>query len=132
MNNENNFIFSLTNYFLPPTAQNISAHVMSPSDVQCEHFIMPASANHLDFIPPTNVHLWDPSQVASTVQTVYPNNNNNNTKKQKTAAKTLAVLLQRRLEILNQLENIVSQKTSGQMKAVSFLINSPFFAIVSI
>lgn len=114
--NNDNFIGSLTNYMLPG-AQNVS-RLIPQKDIQCGHYIMPAGTGPLDFAA-ANLHLWEQSQVAPAMQNVFPNNNNNNNKKQRTAAKTLAVLLQRRMEIINQLENIVGKQTPTQMKAVS-------------
>lgn len=86
-------------------------------ELQCGHYILPTGAGPLDYAT-ANLHLWDPAQVVGpAMQTVYPaNNNNNNNKKQRTAAKTLAVLLQRRMEIISQLESIVSKQTPTQMK----------------
>ncbi|XP_058790594.1 roquin-1 isoform X2 [Phymastichus coffea] len=121
--NNDNFIGSLTNYMLPG-AQNVS-RLIPQKDIQCGHYIMSAGSGPLDYAA-ANLHLWDPSQVAPAMQNVYPNNNNNN-KKQRTAAKTLAVLLQRRMEIINQLENLVGKQTPTQMKANFYDIqNDPF------
>lgn len=95
--------------------------------MQCGHYIVPTGTGSLDYAA-ANLHLWDPAQIGPGIQTVFPNNNNNN-KKSRTAAKTLAVLLQRRIEIINQLENMVSKQAPSQIKAVRnalILINFEF------
>ncbi|XP_011495312.1 PREDICTED: uncharacterized protein LOC105360184 [Ceratosolen solmsi marchali] len=120
-NSDSNFIGSLASYMLPG-AQNVS-RLIPQKDIQCGHYIVPAGAGPLDYAA-ANLHLWDPSQVGPAIQGALPNNNNNNNKKQRTAAKTLAVLLQRRMEIINQLENIVGKQTPTQMKANYYDIQS--------
>ncbi|XP_014222745.1 uncharacterized protein LOC106649694 isoform X1 [Trichogramma pretiosum] len=91
---------------------NQSVPRISPQKDSPAHFI----GTPLDYAT-ANLHLWDAGvvqqqqqqqQLAANIQNVYPNNNNNN-RKQRTAAKSLAVLLQRRMEIINQLENIVGK-----------------------
>ncbi|XP_001603217.2 roquin-2 [Nasonia vitripennis] len=119
--NNENFIGSLTNYMLPGT-QNVS-RIIPQKDIQCGHYIVPTGTGSLDYAA-ANLHLWDPTQIGPGMQTVFPNNNNNNNKKSRTAAKTLAVLLQRRMEIINQLENMVSKQAPSQMKANYYDIQS--------
>lgn len=63
------------------------------------------SNGQLDF---GNVQLWDPSQMSPTMQ-------NANTKNQWTAAKTLAMLLQRQMEVINQLENFATKQSNIQL-----------------
>ncbi|KAL2729391.1 roquin-2 isoform X1 [Vespula squamosa] len=107
ISNENNFVGSLTSYMLPPP-QNLSHMVPVKSmDIHCPHYIMPAAS--LDYNT-TDMNMWDLPQVTSGVT-----NGISNSKKQRTVAKTLAMLLQRRMEILNQLETIVN-KQAPQMK----------------
>ncbi|OAD62090.1 Roquin [Eufriesea mexicana] len=105
--NENNFIGSLTNYMLP-SAQGMLPMVQTKNmDVHCSHYIMPNTP--VDYTAP-NLSIWDSSQISSNIT-----NGISNTKKQRTVAKTLAMLLQRRMEILNQLETIVNKQVP-QMK----------------
>ena len=99
-----------------PGTQNVP-RLIPQKDIQCGHYIMPAGTGPLDYAA-ANLHLWDPLQVNPPMQNVFPNNNNNNNKKQRTAAKTLAVLLQRRIEIINQLENIIGMQAPTQTKTV--------------
>lgn len=98
----------LENYMMSGT-QAVS-HFIPQKDLQC---VMPT---------------WDSMLIAPNVQKIFPhvnndnnNNNNINNKKQKTSSKTLAALLQRRIEILNQLETIVSKQTAPPMKAVNLV-----------
>ncbi|XP_076248410.1 RING finger and CCCH-type zinc finger domain-containing protein roquin [Calliopsis andreniformis] len=100
--NENNFVGSLTNYMLP-SPQGISPMVPTKNmDMYCSHYIMPNAP--VDYTSP-NLSMWDSFQVSSNVT-----NGITNAKKQRTVAKTLAMLLQRRMEILNQLETIVNKQ----------------------
>ncbi|XP_051162613.1 roquin-1 isoform X1 [Leptopilina boulardi] len=102
--NENNFIGSLTNYMLPPP-QGFS----SKNDVQHSHYIVPGVP--LDYSA-TNLQIWEPMQISNNVQ----NSQQSNNKKQRTMAKTLAMLLQRKMEIINQLENIVGKQSTPTLK----------------
>ena len=99
--NENNFVGSLTNYMLP-SPQGISPMIPPKNmDMYCSHYIMPNAP--IDYTAP-NFSMWESSQVSTNVT-----NGISNTKK-RTVAKTLAMLLQRRMEILNQLETIVNKQ----------------------
>ncbi|XP_071877832.1 RING finger and CCCH-type zinc finger domain-containing protein roquin isoform X1 [Bombus fervidus] len=105
--NENNFIGSLTNYMLPSSQGILPVVPTKNIDVHCSHYIMPNTP--VDYTAP-NLTIWDSSQLSSNMT-----NGISNTKKQRTVAKTLAMLLQRRMEILNQLETIVNKQVP-QMK----------------
>ncbi|XP_003702036.2 RING finger and CCCH-type zinc finger domain-containing protein roquin isoform X1 [Megachile rotundata] len=106
--NENNFVGSLTNYMLP-SPQGIMPIVPTKNiDMHCSHYIMPNAP--IEYTAP-NLGMWDSSQISSNVT-----NGISNSKKQRTVAKTLAMLLQRRMEILNQLETIVNKQVP-QMKS---------------
>ncbi|XP_078041614.1 RING finger and CCCH-type zinc finger domain-containing protein roquin isoform X2 [Augochlora pura] len=111
--NENNFVGSLTNYMLPPP-QGASPMVPNKNmDIYCSHYIVPNAP--VDYTAP-NLNMWDTSQVSPNVT-----NGVSNTKK-RTVAKTLAMLRQRRIEILNELETIVNKqvpqiKTNYDMQA---------------
>ncbi|XP_043286038.1 roquin-2 [Venturia canescens] len=109
VNNEN-LVESMTNYALP-SSQTLG-HGIPPKnvDLQCSHYIM-HGGGPLDFANP-NLHVWDPSQIPPVAKNGLPNNG----KKQRTVAKTLALLLQRRMEIIAQLENIVGKPSPQQMK----------------
>ncbi|KZC04845.1 PREDICTED: roquin-1 [Dufourea novaeangliae] len=99
---ENNFVGSLANYMLPPQ-QGVSSVLPNKNmDMYCSHYIMPNAP--VEYTTP-NLNMWDSSQVSSNVT-----NGVSNAKKQRTVAKTLAMLLQRRMEILNQLETIVNKQ----------------------
>ncbi|XP_023287730.1 roquin-1 isoform X2 [Orussus abietinus] len=106
--NENNLVGSLTSYVMP-SPQGL-AHVVPAKnlDMQCPRYVV--SGNPLDY-GTANMHLWDHSQIPS-VQNNLPSNG----KKQRSVAKTLAMLLQRRMEIISQLENIVSKQAPQQIK----------------
>ncbi|XP_020294173.1 roquin-2 isoform X2 [Pseudomyrmex gracilis] len=122
-NLENNLIDSLTStYMLPAASPNLShLGVCSvkggtvidnggPPAVHCSgHFIMspgPAVDYGSSLRASTNLGVWDTSQVAPA--------NITNEKKQRTAKSMLAMLLQRRMEILNQLETIVGKQQQQQ------------------
>ncbi|KOC63223.1 Roquin [Habropoda laboriosa] len=105
--NENKFIGSLTNYMLPSPQGMLPTVPTKNMDMHCSHYIMPNAP--VDY-PTPNLGMWDLSQVSPSVT-----NGISNTKKQRTVAKTLAMLLQRRMEILNQLETIVNKQVP-QMK----------------
>ncbi|KAJ8667298.1 hypothetical protein QAD02_008960 [Eretmocerus hayati] len=110
---DGSYISPLTNFVLPIGATNVSRLVQSNDPHQRVHhvrgqYILPPNSVPLDFTAAANLQVWDPTSgahmpSAGNVQAV-------------TAAKTLAVLLQRRMEIINQLENIVSKQTPGQVK----------------
>lgn len=107
VNNENNFVGSLTSYMLPPS-QSLSQMVPTKNmDIHCPHYIMPTSS--LDYNK-TNMNMWDSSQVTPDVT-----NGVSNSKKQRTVPETVAMLLQRKMKVLNQLETIVN-KQALQMK----------------
>lgn len=131
-NLENNLIDSLTSTYMLPSAspQNLSHLGLcsvkggamvdgggSPA-VHCSgHYIMaPGSVAAVDYAPSptttTNLGMWESPQIVSA-------NHVTNDKKQRTAKTMLAVLLQRRMEILNQLETIIGkqqQQLIPQMK----------------
>ncbi|XP_017892553.1 roquin-1 isoform X2 [Ceratina calcarata] len=100
--NENNFIGSLTNYVLPSPQGMLPMVPTKNMDVHCSHYIVPNTP--VDYTAP-NLGMWDSTQISSNMTNGIPN-----TKKQRTVAKTLAMLLQRRMEILNQLETIVNKQ----------------------
>ncbi|XP_066590032.1 uncharacterized protein roq isoform X2 [Prorops nasuta] len=103
VNNENNFVGSLTNYMLPPP-QNLSHMIPAKNvDLHCPHYIMPTAP--INYNNP-NLNMWDTLQISQNIQNGIPSS-----KKQRTVAKTLAMLLQRRMEILNQLETIMNKQT---------------------
>ncbi|XP_033340321.1 RING finger and CCCH-type zinc finger domain-containing protein roquin isoform X2 [Megalopta genalis] len=116
---ENNFVGSLTNYMLPPP-QGTSPMVPNKNmDIYCSHYIVPNAP--VDYTAP-NLNMWDTSQVSPNVT-----NGVSNTKK-RTVAKTLAMLRQRRIEILNELETIVNKqvpqiKTNYDMQADTLSCN---------
>ncbi|XP_015586020.1 roquin-2 isoform X2 [Cephus cinctus] len=111
VNIENNFVGPLTSYMTPPQ-QGVPHMVPSKNiDMQCSHYVM--SGSPLNAYAAPNLHMWDPSQISAAMQ----NNLPNNSKKQRSVAKTLAMLLQRRMEIISQLENIVGKQTPPQMKS---------------
>ncbi|KAK0180667.1 hypothetical protein PV327_003027 [Microctonus hyperodae] len=103
VNNENNFSGNMTNYVLPNSSVVSSKNI----DVQCPHYIVHGTS--LDY---SNSPVWESTHAPGGQNCVV----NNNSKKQRTVAKTLAILLQRRMEIINQLENIMGKSAVQQLK----------------
>lgn len=95
INSENNFTGNMVNF------------VQQNQGCQGPHYIVGAPFDY----PNPNVHIWDP--------TLPPAGQNGNSKKQRSVAKTLAMLLQRRMEIINQLENIMG-KPGGQALKINY------------
>ncbi|XP_011299638.1 roquin-1 isoform X2 [Fopius arisanus] len=92
---ENNLSASIPNYAVP-NAQSIAGKNIDM------HYVVHNTA--IDYNNPS-IYVWDSHQMAPS-----PNSLPNNTsKKQRSVAKTLAILFQRRMEIINQLGNIVSK-----------------------
>ncbi|XP_025162834.1 roquin-1 isoform X2 [Harpegnathos saltator] len=117
--NETTFIEPLTTGYVLPPSQNL-AHVVYPKStmepLHCSHYIVgPGPIDYAPAPPAANLAMWDTPQVPSKLTTTTTNDVSGGGKKQRTVAKTLAMLLQRRMEILNQLETIVG-KQSPQIK----------------
>ncbi|XP_012542094.1 roquin-2 isoform X2 [Monomorium pharaonis] len=131
INLENNLIDSLTStYMLPLTSPQNLPHVNlcsvkggtmidsgGSSGVHYSgHYIMPAgSVSTIDYGPSlttaTNLGIWDTPQIVPANQVT------TNDKKRTAVAKTmLAMLLQRKMEILNQLEMIVGKQQQQQQQ----------------
>ena len=102
-----NFVSSLGNYVLPQQQQQQKQHLISHMgqgknmEIQSPRYIMHGSSMDL-----VNPHVLDPTQSSPTSQ---------NGKRQR-SAKTLALLLQRRMEIISQLENVVGKPSSQQQQ----------------
>ncbi|XP_067210697.1 roquin-1 isoform X2 [Linepithema humile] len=131
-NLENNLIDSLTStYMLPPASlQNLSHLGLCPVKggtvvdssgspaVHCSgHYVMPGSIATVNYGPSpttaTNLGVWDTPQII-------PANHVTNDKKRTVAAKTmLAMLLQRKMEILNQLETMVGKQQQQQQQQLA-------------
>ncbi|XP_034942906.1 roquin-1 [Chelonus insularis] len=113
INNENNFTSNM-NSFVLPNPQTCSQVSEKNIDIQCPHYIV--HSNPIDYFN-ANLHVWDAPQIVPSGQNSLQNN-----KKQKTVAKTLAVLLQRRMEIINQLENIMGKPMTSQQLKINYEI----------
>ncbi|XP_012257083.2 roquin-1 [Athalia rosae] len=109
ISNDNNFVGPMPNYISSPT-QSLN-QVLPSKNVQMQyaHYVMPGPG--VEYTSP-NSPTWDPPQMTPTVH----NNAANNNKKQRSVAKTLAMLLHRKMEIISQLENIVGKQTPVQLK----------------
>ncbi|KAL6268803.1 hypothetical protein P5V15_001927 [Pogonomyrmex californicus] len=135
INLENNLIDSLTSTYMLPLAppQNLphlslcsvkAGSMMDsggPPGVHCSgHYIMPpGSVATVDYGPSltTNLGMWDTPQIV-------PNQVTNDKKQRTAVAKTmLACLLQRKMEILNQLEMIVGKQQQQQLMSSQIKTN---------
>ncbi|XP_057334738.1 roquin-1 isoform X2 [Microplitis mediator] len=116
INNEN-YMNNMGNYVLPNSqCQQVTDKNI---DLQCPHYIVQPPIDYSN----VNAHMWDTLQVPTSGLNGHQNNNNNNNnnnKKQKSVAKTLALLLQRRMEIINQLENIIGKPTNQQQLKINY------------
>ncbi|XP_050450519.1 roquin-2 isoform X4 [Cataglyphis hispanica] len=135
-NLESNLIDSFTSTYMLPSAppQNLPHLGLcsvkggpmvdgggSPAIPCTGHYIMsPGSVATVDYgsSPPTttNLGMWDTPQIV-------PANHVTNDKKQRTAKTMLTMLLQRRMEILNQLETIIGKQQQQQLIAPQMKTN---------